>query len=47
MVGGSNQNAVGWEIVKLQQQRSDQSLYFTGFVQVASFFADRVKLVKE
>ena len=47
MVGGSNQNAVGWEIVKLQQQRSDQSLYFAGFVQVPSFLADRVELIKE
>jgi hypothetical protein len=47
MIGGHYYDYIAWKGVDLEQQGTDHSLDFARLMHVATFFAERVKLVEE
>lgn len=47
VISRANQNCVGGQVVDLHQQRTHNSLDFTGLVLVATLFPDGIELVEE
>ncbi len=47
MIGGSENDDIAWQLVKLHQEKRDDALDFAGLMCIATFFSDGVEFIEK